>query len=175
MMLKLLFSLLSILIPFLIVWIIIAFLAYRIGKATSLKEGMAKVAQFVMNLCGEKPANSHIHALDENNFCTLTSNLQNYFSVLIWADAKENNDLLCVHYYQSECTLNAGVLKLIFDKFLRDYFNLYANCPMPSLVRIQGNDLYFYYAYSDIGIKWINEQRDKMKSRKKPPTTNLNE
>lgn len=145
--------------------LVLGLILKELGFSGSVKEGMSKVVGKISALGDNSSLPAVTYPVDDSHLVSLTRQLSPHFNVLILEGAEENADLLSVVYRRQGCTVTRDIVELIWRNFLKDYFNLPANCPLSVYAAMDEDRLYLQCAYSDTGRQKIQEQRNNRRSR----------
>lgn len=162
----LLMNILSVLLPFLAVWLIAGGISVWLGYAPTLKKGMAKIGSAVFEFFrSENTVSGGLVQIPDYHLDPLTMELKPHFDVLILLSASANFDMQMIIYRQSGCKIGTGVIEIIYRKFLQNALNLNANAPIYVYVDLDSEYLYLYAAISENGRQQIEQARNNRRSR----------
>lgn len=159
-------ELISVLLPILGVWGVLGVGAKALGISKTVGEGMKVVGRGVAEELGvTSTQHNNVCAVDEDQLKALTEQLKSFFEFLVYESACFNADLLKIVYLRGQLNVGVNVVEAVFRNFIRKMNNLPANTPLFTWVYMDDARLYLFVALSDIGIGWIQQQRNNERSR----------
>lgn len=167
-MFSLLCSILAIIVPLLLVWLLGGCIAVWLHYADTMQEGMAKIGRILLHFIKSDNMESSGMTIPDYQCEPLTVELRPYFSVLVLLSATMDSDIQTIVYRQNGCNIGIDIVEIIYRKFLQKALNLNINAPLYVYVDIDDEYLYLYVAISEDGRKKIEQARNNRRSREMP-------
>lgn len=162
--------------PIIAVWVAAGAMAKWLGQAESVGEGMKKIVNSIIEFVrSNNTPQNQVFQVPEEEFSELTKTLSQFFGFLIFESAYRSNDFLQLTYCCGQCKTDLSIINAIFQKFLRNYFNMPAGTPLATFTQIINGHLVLVYGFSETGIRWVQEQLSNQKSRQIPQGKDLTE
>ena len=178
-MIKMFMTLLSILVPFLAIWLLMGAIAKLTGFAETVTGGMnlvlTKFISYTKSEGNSAPACSY--ELDPASIDVLIRRIEKYFQYLAKESAVMNSDLINITLIASECKVPLEVIEQEFKNFIREKYNLSAHQILHTHVRLENGRLVLVCAVidSEKGRLYVQEQNNNLWSRQQERPQNADD
>lgn len=161
-------SLLQMVVPFLILFLVIAVILKWCGKAATVSEGFGKVLSWIgsvyRSLNDDTVPTTQVfpYYIDRFGLKGFNAVGSTYFSSFIFSDIGDGNGCETVCYITRNPKYDSDIEDMIsceFRNYLQTTQNLHINVTIEIWVSYVNNMLLINFALNAKGIEWINQQR----------------
>lgn len=158
----------------LVIWCVWSVVYVKTGKADSFATAMVLVVVEVIHYCntGEPKTVvvSYPYIMDEHAWLDFEDWIKKYFLNIEFATYEVGNgvvggEFLVILVNASDINRLKHMLEKALRNFMLKQMNLHAQSVFSIYVHLEGHTLRFFYAISDEGLKYVEQQKANLRSR----------